>query len=73
MIKMAILAHDGYQSVRMGPVELVWNLRLTIGINGSGLVMLDHNGSFGLFLGIIGSCWVLLDHNLCLVIGFNGA
>ena len=46
--------HDGYQSVRMGPVELLWNLRLTLGINGSGLVMLDHNGSFGLF-------WVLLD------------
>ena len=58
MIKMAILAHDGYKSVMMGPVKLVWNLRLTIGINGSGLVMLDHNGSFGLFwvlLGLVGS------------------
>ena len=46
---MALRAHDGYQSGMMGPVELVWLLRLTIGINGSGLVMLDHNGSFGLF------------------------
>ena len=49
MIKMALLAHDGHQSVMMGPVELYWLLRIKIGINGSGLVMLDRNGFFGLF------------------------
>jgi hypothetical protein len=35
-------------------------------MNGSGLVMMDHDGSFGLvwvLLGLVGSCWVLMDHN----------
>ena len=63
MIKMAILAHDGYQSVMMGHNRYKW-------------VWISNVGSqwlLWLILGIIGSCWVLLDHNLCLVIGFNGA
>ena len=55
---MAPLAHDGYQSVMMGLIELKWVLSLMIGINGSGLVMMDHNGSCGLLwvlLGLVGS------------------